>query len=55
MNVALALFRYFPHGGMQRDLVATARCRTFRPIERAVFSPGGPPIMLLLDDREHAR
>ncbi|MFN3244366.1 MAG: glycosyltransferase family 4 protein [Planctomycetota bacterium] len=25
MNVALTLFRYFPHGGMQRDLVATAR------------------------------
>lgn len=25
MNVLLALFRYFPHGGMQRDMVATAR------------------------------
>ena len=25
MDVALALFRYFPHGGMQRDLMATAR------------------------------
>lgn len=25
MDVALALFRWFPHGGMQRDAVATAR------------------------------
>lgn len=25
MHVALCLFRYFPHGGMQRDLMATAR------------------------------
>lgn len=37
MNVALALFRYFPHGGMQRDLVATARALLARGHEVRVF------------------
>ncbi|MEC8251762.1 MAG: glycosyltransferase family 4 protein [Planctomycetota bacterium] len=37
MNVALALFRYFPHGGMQRDLVATARALRARGHEVRVF------------------
>ena len=46
MNVALALFRYFPHGGMQRDLAATARLLRDRCHEVTVFChtlDGSPP------------
>ncbi|MAD32250.1 MAG: hypothetical protein CMJ88_00635 [Planctomycetes bacterium] len=46
MNVALALFRYFPHGGMQRDLAATARLLRDRGHEVTVFChtlDGSPP------------
>ena len=54
MNVALALFRYFPHGGMQRDLVATARALRARGHEVRVFChtvegdpPAGIPVEVL--------
>jgi len=46
MNVALALFRYFPHGGMQRDLMASARLLGERDHNVTVFChtfEGQPP------------
>lgn len=46
MDVALALFRYFPHGGLQRDFMAVARCCVQRGLRVSVLAAewqGDPP------------